>query len=79
VLGGVPQGVCLHHTDHLLNIGGVNWEHPAAVRLMIPLVMLDLWRNRPADADTALEILSITLRDALNSDEVCERTRLVNG
>lgn len=64
------------YTDHLLNISEVNWEHPAAVRLMIPLVMLYLWSNRPADADTALSILSITLRDALNSDEVGERSRV---
>lgn len=67
------------YTYHLLNISRVDWEHPTAVRLLIPLVMLDLYGNRPADADTALEILSMTLRDALLSDEVCERTRAVSG
>lgn len=67
------------YTDHLLNISRTNWEHPAAIRFLIPLVMLDLWGNRPADADTALAILSMTLRDALNSDEVTERTRVGRG
>jgi hypothetical protein len=67
------------YTYHLLQISRVSWEHPTAVRVLIPLVMLDLWGNRPADADTALDILSMTLRDALLSDEVCERTRAING
>ena len=67
------------YTEHLLNISAVHWEHPTAVRVLIPLLMIDLWGNRPADADTALEILSMTLRDALNSDEVCERTRAASG
>jgi hypothetical protein len=41
--------------------------------------MIDLSGNRPADADTTQEILAITLRSALLSDEVSERTRTVNG
>jgi hypothetical protein len=67
------------YTVHLLQISAVDWEHPTAARVLLPLVMLDLWGNRPADADTALDILSVTLRDALNGDEVCERNRTVNG
>lgn len=66
-------------TDHLLNISGVKWEHPAIVRVLFPLIMIDLWGNRPADADTAREIISITLREALISEEVFERTHPANG
>jgi hypothetical protein len=66
-------------TTHLIEISDVGWTNPTIVRVLLPLAMIDLWGNRPADADTAREILSITLRDALNSDEVCERTRAANG
>jgi hypothetical protein len=67
------------YTDHLLGISRVDWETPAAVRVLLPLAMIDLSGNRPADADTTQEILAITLRSALLSDEVSERTRTVNG
>ena len=66
-------------TDHLFNVSNVGMEHPTAVRVLLPLLILDLWRSRPANADTTLEILSITLRDTLNSDEVSERTRVCAG
>ena len=67
------------YTDHLYNVSDVDIEHPAVVRVLLPLLMLDLWRRRPANASTTLEILSITLRDTLNTDEVSERTRTANG
>jgi hypothetical protein len=67
------------YTDHLFNVSSVDMEHPAVVRVLLPLLMLDLWRSRPANAETTLEILSITLRDTLNSDEVSERTRVCAG
>lgn len=67
------------YTDHLFNVSNVDMEHPAVVRVLLPLLMLDLWRSRPANAETTLEILSITLRDTLNSFEVSERTRVCAG
>jgi hypothetical protein len=67
------------YAERLLGISRVDWEHPTVVRVLLPLVMQDLYGNRPADADTAFDILSITLRTALVSDEVSERTRTVNG
>jgi hypothetical protein len=62
------------YTEHLVSISGVSWTTPAVMRVMLPLVMADLWGNRPADADTARDIL-ITLSSELVSDEASEGVR----
>jgi hypothetical protein len=62
------------YTEHLVSISGVSWTTPAVMRVMFPLVMADLWGNRPADADTARGIL-ITLSSELVSDEASEGVR----
>ena len=63
----------------LCELSRVDWTDPAAMRYLFPLILCDLDGNTPAQGDFAHQLLTMTLREALNSDEVCERTRTVNG
>lgn len=63
------------YTDHMIDGSRIGWTTPEVLRVQLPLVVFDMYRNgRPANADTARQIL-LTLREELNKDEVAESAR----